>query len=137
MNKEVKAALSAISTAFKLKGKMCEWEVKWKFGLRGSSNHESICERQIGTIRQALNYFSDFSIRHPTNDEFNTCSKMAEYVIDCRQLTNLTSDDGLPPLGSIDLMVEALGPRDNCSYPRISSPNDKLRRGYSCAQRIA
>ena len=112
MKKKVKAALKAISTASEFKAKMREW------------------------VRQALNALSGLSIRNPTDDEFNTCSKMAEYVINCRPLTKLVSDDGLPPLRPIDLMVGALEPRDNCSYPSISSPNDELRRGYRYTQRI-
>ena len=67
--------------------------------------------------------------RNPTNDNFLTCMKMVNYVINCRPLTRSVSEDGLPLLRPIDLMVGALEATTECSYSRIKEPGDELCRG--------
>ena len=136
LKQEVKAALQGMHDSNDLRNQMQSWEVRWEFGPPEASHHGGIYERQIRTIRKALNNFSDLPSETPTEDEFLTCSKMAEYVINCRPLTKANSEDGLPPLRPIDLMVGALQPREDYAFPVFSCPRDELRRGLRYTQRI-
>ena len=56
-----------------------------------------ISERQIWTIRKAIEGLQNLSLKHPTEDEFLIISKMPEYIVNCRSQTELPSDDGLSP----------------------------------------
>ena len=109
---------------------MDEWEVVWEFGTPEVSHHGGIYKRQIRNLRKALAGFPELYTRNPTNDDILTCCKMAEYFINCRPLTKSTSDNGLPPLRPIDLMVGAMEPRRDCASPCLSLPQDELRRGH-------
>jgi len=51
-------------------------------------------------------------------------------------LTKSPSNDGLPPLRPIDLMVGSLEPLQDPMYPSLSSPGDSLRRGHRLTLRI-
>ena len=134
--KELKAALSNIADSNTLNDQMQKWEIHWEFGPPKASHHGGIYERQIRTMKQALRGFSEVLTKSPTDDEFLTCAKMAEYVMNCRPITKSQSADGLPPLRPIDLMVGALDPTFYCAYPYCSTPHDMLRRGHRYTQRI-
>ena len=136
IRKEVRDALRDLQTTT-IESKMDEWEVEWQFGPPEASHHGGVYERQIRTIRKAINGLQPSNVKNPTEDEFLTISKMAEYVVNCRPLTKSPSDDGLPPLRPIDLMVGSLDPQDGCSYPTITAPADALKRGHRYTQRIA
>jgi len=136
LQREVKTALKQINLTG-IQSKMDEWDVCWEFGPPEASHHGGLYERQIRTLRQALQSLSLTSQRTPTDDELLTCAKIAEYIINCRPLAHSISEDGLPPLRPIDLMVGALEPTTECSFPTSSSPTDELRRGHRYTQRIA
>ena len=137
LKREVQTSLAQLQPSKYAQNKMDEWEVEWEFGPPEASHHGGIYERQIRTIRKALAALPDLHTRSPTEDDLLTCFKMAEYIINCRPLTKSPSDDGLPPLRPIDLMVGALDPRKNCAPPATSSPRDELRRGRRFTKRIA
>ena len=137
LKREVQTSLAQLQPSKYAQNKMDEWEVEWEFGPPEASHHGGIYERQIRTIRKALAALPDLHTRSPTEDDLLTCFKMAEYIINCRPLTKSPSDDGLPPLRPIDLMVGALDPRKNCAPPATSSPRDELRRGHRFTKRIA
>ena len=137
LKREVQTSLAQLQPSKYAQNKMDEWEVEWEFGPPEASQHGGIYERQIRTIRKALATLPDLHTRSPTEDDLLTCFKMAEYIINCRPLTKSPSDDGLPPLRPINLMVEALDPRKNCAPPATSSPRDELRRGHRFTKRIA
>ena len=137
LKREVQTSLAQLQPSNYAQNKMDEWEVEWEFGPPEASHHGGIYERQIRTIRKALAALPDLHTRSPTEDDLLTCFKMAEYIINCRPLTKSPSDDGLPPLRPIDLMVGALDPRKNCAPPATSSPRDELRRGHRFTKRIA
>ena len=136
LKKEVQTSLAQFQSSNYAQNKMDEWEVEWEFGPPEASHHGGIYERQIRNIRKALAALPDLYTRNPTDDDLLTCCKMAEYIINCRPLTKSPSDDGLPPLRPIDLMVGALDPRKNCAPPATSSPKDELRRGHRFTRRI-
>ena len=132
-----KEALKLIQSSSVWQAKMDEWEVEWDFGPPEASHHGGIYERQIRTIRKAIDGITDVSSRKPTDDEFLTCCKMAEYIMNCRPLTKSVSDDGLPPLRPIDLMIGVLEPRNDCHPPSLSSPRDEFRHGYRFTKKIS
>ena len=137
LKREVQMALTTIQGSRDFKSKMDEWEVEWEFGTPEASHHGGIYERQIRNLRKALAGFPELYLRNPIDDDILTCCKMAEYIINCRPLTKSPSDDGLPPLRPIDLMVGAMEPRRDCAPPCLSVPQDELRRGYRFTKRIA
>ena len=87
--------------------------MKCQFGPPEASHRGGLYERQIRTIRKAINGLQPSNIKNPTEDEFLTSSKMAEYFT-CRLLTKYPFDDTLPTLRPIDLMVGSLNPQDDC-----------------------
>ena len=90
-----KEALKLIQSSSVWQAKMNEWEVEWEFGPPEASHHGGIYERQIRTIRKAIDGITDVSSRKPTDDEFLTCCKMAEYIMNCRPLTRAGLRRGL------------------------------------------
>ena len=108
---------------------------KWEFGPLEASHHGGLYKRKIQNIRKTLRGLFLPYHRNPLDDEFLTCMKMVEYY--CRPLTRSVSEDGLPPLKPIDLMVGALKLTTGCSYPRITKPEDELRRGHRYTKKIA
>ena len=78
MWREVKSALNEMNSTPSLRHRMEEWEVQWDFGPPEASHHGGIYERQIRSIRQALQGLPLTSKRTPTDDELLTCAKMAE-----------------------------------------------------------
>ena len=137
LKREVQMALTTIQGSRDFKSKMDEWEVEWEFGTPEASHHGGIYERQIRNLRKALAGFPELYPRNPTDDDILTCCKMAEYIINCRPLTKSPSNDGLPPLRPIDLMVGAMEPRRDCTPPCLSVPQDELHRGHRFTKRIA
>ena len=133
LKQEVKAALQGMHDSNDVRNQLQLLEVQWEFGSPEASHHGGIYERQI---RKALNNFSDLPSQTPTEDEFLTCSKMAEYVINCRPLTKANSEDGLSPPRPIYLMIGALQPREDRAFPVFSCPRDELRRGHRYTQKI-
>ena len=132
-----KEALKLIQSSSVWQAKMDEWEVELEFGPPEASHHGGIYERQIRTIRKAIDGITDISSQKPTDDEFLTCCKMAEYIMNCRPLTRSVSDDGLPPLRPIDLTIGELEPRNDCHPPSLSSPWDEFRHGYRFTKKIS
>ena len=125
-----------MSSSTDIQSQMCEWEVQWDFGPPEASHHRRLYERQLRTIKKALDGLSDLSPRTPSDDDFLTCCKLAEYIMNCRPLTK-PDDDGLPPLRLIDLMVGALELSYDYIYPCVSRPRDVLRKGHRYTQQIA
>ena len=129
LKKERAAALLNLGSST-VRQKMDEWDVEWEFNPPEASHHGGVYERQIRTIRKAIDGLENRNTKNPTDDEFLTCCKMAEYVINCRPLAKSCSEDGLPPLRPIDLMVGALEPSEKSIYPKPFTASDELRRGH-------
>ena len=127
---EMKTALADIRQSKYFQQNLQDWDLEWEFGPPEASHHGGLYERQLRTIRKAIDGLENLSIKKPNEDEFLTCCKLAEYIVNCRPLSKSPSDDGLPPLRPIDLMVDALDPRDDCTYPIATQPKDVLRRGH-------
>ena len=136
LRKEVKEALADMSSSTDIQSQMYEWEVQREFGPPEASHQGGLYERQLRTIKKALDGLSDLLPRTPSDDDFLTCCKLAEYIMNCRPLTK-PDDDGLPPLRPIDLMVGALEPSYDYIYPCVSRPRDELRKGHRYTQQIA
>ena len=137
IQREKKIALKNLESSTDANCKMDEWDIQWEFGPPEASHHGGLYERQIRTIRHSLESFENLQPRSPTDDEFLTCVKMAEYVMNCRPLTKFLSADGLPALRPIDLMIGALDQNVENYISFASSPGDELRRGYRYTQQIA
>ena len=99
--REIKATLNAKYASKELQSKMEEWEIQWEFGPPNASHHGGLYERKIQNIQGSA-----------------------------RPLIRSVFEDELPPLRPIDLMVGALEPTTECSYPRITEPSDELRREH-------
>ena len=117
--------------------KMEEWEIQWEFSPPEASHRGGLYERKIQNIHNALHGLFLPYHRNPSDDEFLTCMKMVEYINNCRPLTRSVFEDGLPPLRPIDLMVGALDPTTECSYPLVTEPGDELCRGHRYTKKIA
>jgi len=116
LRKEIHTAIQTMETNT-IEQKMDKWEVEWQFGPPEASHHNGIVERQIRTIRKALDGITDLNLKNPTEDEFFTICKMAEYIVNCRPLTKSLSNDGLPLLRPIDLMVGSLELQQDPMHP--------------------
>ena len=101
----MKAALADIGRSKCFQQHLQDWDLEWEFGQPEASHHGGLYERKIRTIRKAIGGLENVSIKKPNEDEFLTCCKLAEYIVNCRPLSKSPSDDGLPPLRPIDLMA--------------------------------
>ena len=133
----MKRTLKARYASKELQSKMEEWEIQWKFGPPEASHYIGLFERQIQNIREVLQGLFLPYYRNLSDDEFLTCMKTVEYIINCRLLTQSLSKDKLPSLRPIDLIVGALKLTTECSYPHITEPGNELRRGHRYTKKVA
>ena len=125
LRREIKAALKAKYASKEFQNKMEKWEIQSE-----ASQHGDLYELHIRNIRKVLQGMFLPCHRNPSDDEFFTCMKMVECIINCRPLTRSVSEEELALLRSIDQMVGALEPSTECSYPCITEPGNEIRRGH-------
>ena len=133
---EMRKALKEFDTSPKRKEYLSRRCIEWEFGPPHSSHHGGIYERQIRTIRKIMLGLPELTTRQPNDDELWTLFLEAEYIMNCRPLTKhaITSTAPIRPL---DVMFGVLPPRSQEEVNYISSPGDRLRKGYKFTQQIA
>ena len=114
LRREIEAALMAKYASKELQSKNEKWEIQLKFDPFEAPHHRGVYKRRIRNIRNTLQGLFLPYFRNPSDNEFLTCIKMVEYLINCRPRTRSVSEDGLPPLRPINLMVGALEPTTEC-----------------------
>ena len=134
---ELKKALKEFDLSPKRQEYLSRRCIEWEFGPPHSSHHGGIFERQIRTIRKIMLGLPELSTRKPNDDDLLTLFSEAEFIMNTRPLTKHFSSDSMVPLRPIDLMIGVIPPSSQEESDYISSPGDRLRKGYKYTQRIA
>ena len=134
---EMKKALNEFDASPKREEYLARRAIEWEFGPPHSSHHGGIFERQNRTIRKIMLGLPELTTRQPNDDELLTLFLESEYIMNTRPLIKHVSKESIVPLRPIDHMVGVIPPCNAEESTHLSSPGDRLRKGYRFTQKIA